>query len=42
MDTTYVSEYSTETHKYTGPLAVVKYEGERNAEQKMHGFGKVC
>eukprot|EP00601_Ochromonadales_sp_CCMP2298_P020591 CAMPEP_0173322642 /NCGR_PEP_ID=MMETSP1143-20121109/30075_1 /TAXON_ID=483371 /ORGANISM="non described non described, Strain CCMP2298" /LENGTH=111 /DNA_ID=CAMNT_0014266519 /DNA_START=198 /DNA_END=530 /DNA_ORIENTATION=- len=41
MDTTYLSPHNTETHKYTGPLAVVRYEGERNSDSQMHGQGKV-
>lgn len=45
MDTKYVSPYNTETTKYTGPLAVVNYEGGRidgpNGEKHMHGEGKI-
>ena len=38
---TYISPHTTETHKYTGPLSVVRYDGPRNIEKQMHGQGKV-
>lgn len=38
---TFVSPFNTETAKYTGPLAIVSYEGPKNAENQMHGTGKV-
>lgn len=38
---TYQSEYNSETTKYTGPLAIVKYEGPKNAEGQMEGDGEV-
>jgi len=38
---TYVSPFNTETAKYTGPLAIVTYEGPRNIENQMHGHGKI-
>ena len=41
MDTTYVSEYSTETTKYTGPFAIVKYDGLKNSENQMEGEAQV-
>lgn len=37
----YVSPFNTEKAKYTGPLAVVNYEGPKNAENQMHGEGRV-
>ena len=37
---TYVSPFSTETAKYTGPLAVVTYKGPKNGEHQMHGEGE--
>ena len=37
----YVSPFNTETTKYTGPLAIVTYEGPKNAENQMHGEGRV-
>mmetsp|Transcript_20369 Transcript_20369/g.34099 ORF Transcript_20369/g.34099 Transcript_20369/m.34099 type:complete len:179 (-) Transcript_20369:1779-2315(-) len=40
MDTTYVSKYNTEKVKYSGPLAVVTYEGPRNSDNQMNGEGK--
>ena len=41
MNTTYVSQYNTDTVKYTGPLAIVNYTGDRNGENQMHGYGEV-
>jgi hypothetical protein len=38
---TYVSDYNTETTKYTGPLAIVQFTGSRNFENQMHGAGEV-
>lgn len=38
---TFVSPFNTETSKYTGPLAIVSYEGPKNSENQMHGHGKV-
>ena len=37
----YVSPYTTENTKYTGPLAIVSFEGTKNAEHQMEGEGKV-
>lgn len=37
----YVSSHNTEAVKYTGPLSIVTYTGDRNAENQMHGQGSV-
>jgi len=37
----YPSEFSTATTKYTGPLAIVSWDGPRNAENQMHGSGTI-
>ena len=36
MNINYVSKYNTETTKYTGPYAIVTYEGSRNLERQMN------
>jgi hypothetical protein len=36
MNINYVSKYNTENTKYTGPYAIVRYEGSRNHEKMMH------
>lgn len=35
------SVYNTDKIKYTGPLAIVEYQGTRNIENQMHGHGNV-
>jgi hypothetical protein len=40
MQFSYVSPFNTETTKYTGPMAIVKYEGEK-IDDKMNGYGKI-
>lgn len=37
----FVSSYNTEAVKYTGPLSIVSYVGDRNSENQMHGAGQV-
>lgn len=39
--TDYVSPYNTDKVKYTGPLAIVTYTGDKNGENQMHGYGEV-
>ena len=41
MTSFYPSPHTTETSKYTGPLAIVTYEGPRNSEHQMCGEGKI-
>ena len=36
MNINYVSKYNTTNTKYTGPYAIVTYEGSRNHERQMH------
>jgi len=41
MDTTYVSEFNTASTKYTGPYAIVSWDGPRDSEGHMNGLGKI-
>ena len=41
MDTTYVSEFNTASTKYTGPYAIVSWDGLRDSEGRMNGVGKI-
>ncbi len=41
ISNSYVSEYNTPTTTFTGPLAIVHYEGPRNEKRQMHGIGKI-
>jgi len=40
MQFSYVSPFNTETTKYSGPMAIVRYEGEK-VDNKMNGYGKI-
>ena len=40
MQFSYNSEYNTENVKYTGPYAIVRYEGEK-IDNKMNGLCKI-
>ena len=40
MQFSYVSEYNTDETKYTGPYAIVNWNGEK-LDDKMNGFGKI-
>ena len=40
MQFSYVSPFNTDTVKYTGPMAIVNYEGEK-IDNKMNGFCKI-
>lgn len=41
MDVKYTSPYNTTSTKYTGPYAIVSWDGGRNAENAMEGFGNI-
>ena len=41
MQFSFVSPYNTELIKYSGPYAIVSYEGPRNGEKQMEGEGKI-